>query len=91
MGATNFVQAMEGYDSPRDAYDEAVKDAIYCYGNNPYSGTIATTSGFEYLGVIPEEDVENFIENHTDNYDKWSKCGCIESKGKYIFFGWVAI
>jgi len=91
MGATNFVQEMQGCDSPKQAYDEAVRDAIHYYGHDIYSGTIATTSGFEYLGEIPEEDVQDFIENHTDDYDKWDKCGCIESKGKYIFFGWVAI
>ena len=62
MGATNFVEVMQGYDSPKDAYDEAVNCAIYSYGHDPYSGTIATTSGFEYLGIIPKENVVEFIE-----------------------------
>ena len=47
MGATNFIQEIEGYDSPKEAYLEAVRDAIYCYGHDPYNGTISTTSGFE--------------------------------------------
>ena len=90
MGATNFIQEIEGYDSPKEAYLEAVRDAIYCYGHDPYNGTISTTSGFEYLGKVDARDVEDFIEKHTDDYGKWGDCGCIKTEYKYIFFGWVA-
>lgn len=91
MGATNFVEVMQGYDSPLQAYREAREQAIYEYGNNPYNGTISTTNGYKYLGEIPEKDVEAFIDNNIDNFDKWGECGCIKSYDKYIFFGWVAI
>lgn len=33
-------------NSMREAYDNAVEDAIYENGNDPYNGTISTTRGF---------------------------------------------
>lgn len=91
MGATSFVEVMQGYDSPTDAYQEARYQGIYEYGHNPYNGTISTTEGYQYLGEIPEKDVEEFIEKNIDNFNKWGLCGCVKSDDKYIFFGWAAI
>jgi len=52
MGATNFVEVMQGYDSADEAYSEAVSQAIYEYGHDPYNGTISTTNGYQYLGEV---------------------------------------
>ena len=45
MGAISFMKISYGKDM-KDAYQNAVKDARECYGNNPYNGTISTTYGF---------------------------------------------
>lgn len=91
MGATNFVEVLRGYDSADEAYSEAVSQAIYDYGHDPYNGTISTTNGYQYLGEVDESDVEDLIDKREDDFHKWGKCGCIKSGDKYIFFGWVAI
>lgn len=99
MGATNFHDSIDGCDNANDAYRALVDEAIYEYGNNIYNGTISTTNGFEYLGEIDKNNLHQFIEEHTDNYHKWSKCGCVRTKvgeephARYTFhfFGWVAL
>lgn len=45
MGATNFVTGAVAGDSCNDAYNRAVKEAVREHGDDPYSGTIATTNG----------------------------------------------
>jgi len=90
MGATNFVKVMKGYDSPSDAYNEAVQQALYDYGHDPYNGTISTTQGFKFLGEVEKNDVGDYIDQHIDDFDKWGACGCIKSEEDYIFFGWAA-
>lgn len=91
MGATNFVEIMKGYDNHNDAYQQAVDDAIYDYGNDPYNGTISTTSGYDYLGEVSRKDLEKYIDDRIDNYWKWGKCGCVYCDGSFVFFGWAAV
>lgn len=45
MGATNFVTGAVAGDSCNDAYNRAVKESVREHGDDPYSGTIATTNG----------------------------------------------
>jgi hypothetical protein len=90
MGAINFIEVVRGCDSPEDAYKEAVQQALYDCGHDPYNGTISTTRGFKFLGEIEKNDVEDYIDQHTDDFDKWEACGCIKSEKDYIFFGWAA-
>jgi hypothetical protein len=45
MGGTDFEDYAFG-KTVRDAYDAAVKSAIWEYGHDPYNGTISTTDGF---------------------------------------------
>lgn len=45
MGATSFETEVYTDGSAEDAYQQAVQEAFYEFGHEPYSGTIATTSG----------------------------------------------
>lgn len=90
MGATNFVEVMSGYDGARDAYVEAVKQAIYDYGHDPYNGTISTTMGYRFLGEVKRDDLDDYIDKHLDDFVKWGKCGCVKCENDYVFFGWAA-
>ena len=44
MGATNihYSASKKTYSSAREAYKALREEAVYEYGPNPYSGTIAT-------------------------------------------------
>jgi len=53
MGSTNFENEYRGPATMSDAYADLVDAARYEYGNNPYSGTIATTRG-----VIQDPEVK---------------------------------
>jgi len=44
MGAQTFICSASG-NSIQDAYKNAVENAIYSYGHEPYNGTISTTEG----------------------------------------------
>lgn len=44
MSAQTFITYGYGKDL-KSAYDNAVEDAIDCYGHDPYNGTISTTYG----------------------------------------------
>ena len=90
MGEINFIGVVRGCDSPEDAYKEAVQQALYDCGHDPYNGTISTTRGFKFLGEIEKNAVRDYIDQHTDDFDKWDKCGCIKTEKDYIFFGWAA-
>lgn len=48
MGAHDFTTTTTGKTATK-AYETAVADARYEYGNDPYNGTISTTNGFEEL------------------------------------------
>jgi hypothetical protein len=46
MGATNFESIVRGDGlTMEEAYRQAVEQAHYDYGHDPYNGTISTTSG----------------------------------------------
>lgn len=53
MGSVGFCDIIDfpkGKNmSSRDAYAEAVSDAVAMYGSDPYNGTISTTDGFNTL------------------------------------------
>mgnify|MGYP006268289669 CR=1 FL=1 len=48
MGASFFQTTYRGR-TLSDAYNRAVEDAVYEYGNDPYNGTIATTTVFSVV------------------------------------------
>ena len=54
MGAHSIDGILAGQNL-RDAYDEAVKDALHYHGHDPYNGTISTTNGTKrFRGEVPE-------------------------------------
>lgn len=55
MGACSFTRIGYGKDL-KNAYQNAVDEAIEYYGNNPYNGTISTTCGCtKVYGVVDSE------------------------------------
>ena len=75
MGATLITVRSTG-TSMRDAYNNAVEEAIYEYGNDNYNGTISTTRGctdvtkeFVKSGKNLDEFEQYLYENNRLN--KW--------------------
>lgn len=96
MGAHDFQTTVRG-KTAAEAYANAVEEAITMYGQDPYNGTISTTSGFKVFGYLPgehgtlEDYIEELIMNDRSGIRKWENCGCIKvSEGQYTFFGWAA-
>jgi len=83
MGACNFDNLVVVKGSARDAYSEAVEDAEYEDGHDPYNGTISTTDGFRMRSDNPRYGTKAFQkweEKLIDNMDK-RDCVCVEIKG----------
>ena len=77
MGATLIKVRSTGM-SMRDAYNNAVEEAVYEYGNDNYNGTISTTRGF--LDVTKEfvksgKSIEEFEDYLYENsrLNKWGE------------------
>ena len=88
MGATNF-SATKIAKTPREAYKEAVKGALYEHGHDGYNGTISTTDDYYFFDEHPRwgtkkfDDWENkLLSREHGPVQKWGKCGCVEVKGK---------
>lgn len=67
MGATNFYDTVYGHkhtaEGMQNAYRDAVSEAEYMDGHDPYSGTIATTSGVsQYTTTVYDEDSADLSE-----------------------------
>ena len=50
MGATSFFTRATG-NSPTEAYNEAVREALYERGHGGYTGTIAEKSGYALFNI----------------------------------------
>ena len=89
MGATNFSHIQVGRGGARELYREAVEEALYEDGHDPYNGTISTTRGFKNLtSTAPRFGTKAFnkweddvIENDKFGIEKWGPAACIEIKG----------
>ena len=93
MGACSFMAYGHG-KNPGAGYKDAVDEAIYDYGHDPYNGTISTTSGFV---MIPREEDESYEEwarrvIEDSRVQKWQDCACTagNSKEEWVFAGWAA-
>ena len=88
MGATPIhqVASKKVYRSAVEAYNDLVDQALYEYGHDPYSGTIATC---ELQGKIskPVDDVA--FDAHLDAIHK-RDCWYYEDDEHYHFIGWAA-
>ncbi len=99
MGAHNFHDSSYG-ESPKEAYDDAVSNALFEYGHNPYNGTISTTNGFVVIPLREFETLDEWEERVLDDnrVRKWDACACVrdpnveEENGRslYHFVGWAA-
>jgi hypothetical protein len=76
MGATIFRTSSRG-TSVKEAYENAIEEAIFENGNDPYNGTISTTHGFRDVTKEYKDSklsLSNFIENM---YQRLSKRDCV--------------
>ncbi len=104
MGASNISVVSYG-KSAKEAYDDAVAQAEFEYGHDPYNGTISTTEGFTMrpltAGKFTRAAIRRWEEHAVDTTSKWGPCQCLElprsyAKGKprgiraYLFVGWAA-
>jgi hypothetical protein len=99
MGAMEIFCTAEGI-SPREAFNEARKEAQYEHGHGGHTGTIAEKTSFVMINIPEGKDpiayAEELIENDDKRIDdKWGPAGCIclgEKPGavntkEYLFFG----
>ena len=84
MGATTFqLYTIGKYKDAKQAYNDLCEEALYEYGHDPYSGTIATTNGFHVVDSNPRYDTKKFYKWEDDYIDKLEKreCACVEITG----------
>ena len=101
MGGCDFARFAEG-ENAQQAFDIAVKDALYFYGHGGYTGTIAEKHDFVMIPVPEGFDYDDKDAAMTFAYklidegdpridDKWGPAGCISMNGNlYLFFGWAS-
>jgi hypothetical protein len=83
MGACDFSNLVVIKGKARDAYHDAVEDAEYEDGHDPYNGTISTTNGFSMRSDNPRYGTKAFDkweEKVLDETDK-RECVCVEITG----------
>ena len=105
MGATTFVISYKG-ETLGEAYNNAVTDALWNHGHDPYNGTISTTDGVtdrtERLKYF-KGDVDSWANEAFKFTEKWDSCwGAYtghsivrgthgeQLENDYIFAGWAA-
>lgn len=88
MGATPIHVTVNKklYRNAVQAYRELVDDALYEYGHDPYSGTIATC---ELQGKISEPKDDEAFQKQLDAIHK-RDCWYYETDEHYHFIGWAA-
>jgi len=99
MGAHNFHT--QGYGgTASEAYRDAVDDALYEYGHDPYNGTISTTSGFTLIPLKEGESIDEWAGRviEDEGIRKWEECACVadpdtpieNGRSLWHFAGWAA-
>ena len=88
MGAIPIhqVASKKVYRSAVEAYNDLVDQALYEYGHDPYSGTIATT---ELQGKISKPVDSEAFDTQLDAIHK-RDCWYYETDEHYHFIGWAA-
>lgn len=86
MGACNFEVIWTGKAKDvNEAFNEAVQDALYLHGHDPYNGTISTTELKGELKDAPRfgtKACDRYLCKKIDKVNKW-QCYAIEIKGSY--------
>jgi hypothetical protein len=94
MGATSFGNVGVGANA-QEAWERVVGEAREAYGNDPYSGTIATKRKFTLIpvhaGIDPMAHARDLMNNDDPRIeDKWGPAGCVALGGnRWYFFGWA--
>jgi hypothetical protein len=95
MGAQVFTQKAKG-KTAKDAFHQAVSDALYDYGHRGYTGTLAEKHDYVMVALPDGEDAVDYAYKLIDSSDeriddKWGPAGCIDmGDGNYLFFGWAS-
>ena len=99
MGAHNFHTTMYG-ETASEAYRDAVDDALFEEGHNPYNGTISTTNGFTIIPLRKGETVAEWSDRviEDEGIRKWEECACVADPDEPIengrtlwhFAGWAS-
>lgn len=95
MGACEFWAKGHGKSAAK-AFDYAVANARYVYGNGGYTGTIAEKDSYRMVQVPEGRDPKDYAMEMLDDekswvQDKWGPAGCIQlGKSEYLFFGWAS-
>ena len=95
MGADVFHTQTRG-TTAKEAFDIAVEDALYDYGHQGYTGSIAEKDSFVMIDLPEGRDPYEYAEELIDKYDsriddKWGPAGCFDLKnGEFYFFGWAS-
>jgi hypothetical protein len=78
MGATTFYHKTTA-PSMKEGYNDLIEDAINEYGNDPYNGTISTTSSFRDVTAKFKDSKKSLREYVENSYDFMGKrdCWCI--------------
>lgn len=93
-GACSFALSIKA-SSMEQGYKKAVAQAKREYGNDPYNGTISTTSGYKEV-FPPTKNVDSsqfrsWGNDMIEAADKWDPAMGVDlGGGKYFFFGWAS-
>lgn len=88
MGADTFMVTADG-NTAKQAFDDAVDDALYEYGHGGYTGTIAEKDSYLHISLPqglrknpPLEKITAYAEDLIEKCDsriddKWGPAGCL--------------
>ena len=95
MGADPFVTSASG-DTAKAAFDKAVEAALYQYGHDGYTGSIAEKDSIIEIELEEGEDpvakADRLIDTDDERVsDKWGPAGAFSlGDSRYLFFGWAS-
>jgi hypothetical protein len=105
MGADTFSTYIIVTGSLKEAFDEAVKRALYDYGHAGYTGTLAEKDSFVLIGKAESQTEAGALARKLINEgdpridDKWGPAGIITFPSrlldgtevtKALIFGWAS-
>jgi len=77
MGAMDFSVGATG-STPEEAFRSAVEEALYRYGHDGYTGSIAEKSSFEMVRAEPGETASATVRRLIEDNDKWGPAYALE-------------
>jgi hypothetical protein len=86
MGSQTFSTSIIGQFDANGAYNQAVEDAQWEYGHDPYNGTISTTHGFTLRTDAPRFGTKAFWKWEDKILSECGKreCYAVEIKGSAL-------